>query len=478
MKEVIQEVNINGDDIYLHMNAEIDGETIIDKKGDSFVGGFLSIMYSLMGGRAMPGLPGKNGVGGIDGGYQQDILTIDQPTNPLEFWTSNTLNTVVGGETWAQVSGIKGNDEMNGLRKLKYVSVDSGQTTEHGKYKFQLLGKYSHPIEDDIPDYIAITPNASENLNGKAFIRKLEEDITRRAETPFSWMDMRVGLSNEDVLITDFCLNDELPTGSDELNCANLGGQSTSSIGVDATTGELTITRTITNNSLGTLEIREVGLYCKANNGNGGGNLDHVFIARDLVNITLNVGKTVTINYIIKVSVDASGGILLPFLYFLKGSISSTSYGVADIDNSSQTIGTHDGDMMTVGPGGHSRIHIDLNGFEGQYVGPQIGIDGTAATILDYKLLDRITHDDLGMRYFGSYISDFYIDDDEAYFDCHRLFENIGGSVTVNEVALYVARASSGEFQKVHCFARHTPTPVVVDNGEFLKLSYRLKVSP
>lgn len=141
------------------------------------------------------------------------------------------------------------------------------------------------------------------------------------------------------------------------------------------------------------------------------------------------------------------------------------------------------------GTSGKSRQYIRYTtGYHyvyGGYLGIVVGTSATAVSPEQTKLLSLIEHGTSAgeLEYFGMLImdeADFNVDvgNDEAYFEIERIFRNAsGGSITIEEIGIYsLADTYVSANNIVFCILRDVDTIVVAD-GEYLKIKYRIKVA-
>lgn len=140
-----------------------------------------------------------------------------------------------------------------------------------------------------------------------------------------------------------------------------------------------------------------------------------------------------------------------------------------------------------VGMSGKSRQYITRGYIAftyGEYLGIVVGTDSTAVAPSQTKLIAPIEHGtEAGeLEYFGMLVmdeGDFNVDvgTDEAYFEIERIFRNAsGGSITIREIGINTLASNYISGDEVFCILRDTDT-IVVDDGEYLKIKYRIKVA-
>ncbi len=83
------------------------------------------------------------------------------------------------------------------------------------------------------------------------------------------------------------------------------------------------------------------------------------------------------------------------------------------------------------------------------------------------------------MKIYGCLVENLLVNSTpgEASFDIVRIFENNSGtSITVSEVGMYYS-PDLAPYTEQYCISRHVPVaPIIVANGEFLKLTHTIKV--
>lgn len=189
-----------------------------------------------------------------------------------------------------------------------------------------------------------------------------------------------------------------------------------------------------------------------------------------------------------------SRSFLLNFIKILYRSMSQDDSDVAnmitafDATSNPGSVSFYRSLFYCVGGGGKSRQRV-LTLWDGYIYGENLGIvvgtDSTAVAPDQTKLLVPIEHgteaDEL--EYFGMLVmdeGDFNVDAgaDEAYFEIERIFRNAsGGSITIREIGINtLAYMSQVIVNEVFCILRDVDTIVVAD-GEYLKIKYRIKVA-
>ncbi len=191
-----------------------------------------------------------------------------------------------------------------------------------------------------------------------------------------------------------------------------------------------------------------------------------------------------------------SKSFLLGFIQTLYRGMSLDSGGVAamltafDVTDTPAASTNYSNLFYCIGVSGKSRqytryqaglVHYTF----GAHLGIVVGTSNTAVSPSQTKLLSLIEHGTAAgeLEYFGMLIADeadFNTDAgaDEAYFEIERIFRNSsGGSVTIEEIGIYsLAIRTPAQLDTVFCILRDTDTIVVAD-GEYLKIKYRIKVA-
>lgn len=123
--------------------------------------------------------------------------------------------------------------------------------------------------------------------------------------------------------------------------------------------------------------------------------------------------------------------------------------------------------------GGSSRSLVGCDGFEMSATattttkGIVVGTGSTGVTINDTKLVTQIAHGTGAgqLQYGASVVNLPAADATGTSMICTRDFSNVsGGTITVNEAALYVQ--SAGGFQYKFCIARDLETQVLTDGSQ------------
>ena len=487
-KEIKNELVIGGGDCDLYLEALVDGETVVNKKADSLLSGFLQTLYLQMCGRSFNQSMPTTGMLLNNNSY-----TIDTPINisSISLGNSNMIRISVNyspcnpgaGTTLISIQGVQSSSSIaltDGLYQAIFVS---GETT------YDLVGTTF--ISGDDAKYIT-------NTGSTRFIRT---DATARNCSIYSFSGhwIVVGTGTNPVNIADVCLQKEMQTGSTTGRLTyNTGSisQDTS----DSTNSQITFTRTFTNNSGSSVTINELGMYAQYGHyGDPSPFWWDILIMRDLATIVVASGKTLTINYKIISTLSAGtnpGGFTQIFTKLLYRHFSQSTRAAIDINNVSQTAQQSPGTFKVTAPGGLTYC----NTYEGAGYclidspwksGIVLGTGSAAVTENDYYLNNAITHGTGAgqLLYYGGFVGNYVTSSGLgiASFDINKVFENASGlDITVNEIAMIVGASSmTADGQNgnelplwLHMIARNVlTTPVTATNGQMLKVTYTIKVT-
>jgi len=184
---------------------------------------------------------------------------------------------------------------------------------------------------------------------------------------------------------------------------------------------------------------------------------------------------------ILESKADISHSFIKNFLGCLYRQMSSLSFSMLDIDGNARNYSGHVNMMPAPQADGGQRVYgnEEARTKYGDEVGILIGTGTSAVSAQDYYLAAKINHGTGAgeMEYFGGRLNDVVIDGDDTYFDIERIFRNgSGDSIVVKEYGFSV-------------IAYRYPTLVIRDSysgagdwitvadGEYLKVTYRIKVT-
>lgn len=467
MRQIIKTIDLSkkNPELYLDVVDKKTGITLLSKKSDSYVQGFIIGLWAQMTGvgTAAEG-PFVSRHGTID--YNVSSVTIEDP--PIV-----GINLNQTGLTAFRIEGVQGATELNGWwDNIEYVAA--GSSTNNRRYR--LLGA-PEPTAAWVPDTGRIVPYKSDTETAT---------LTQRGAAWFRTPNVRVGVDDTPVAVNDYALRGEVPAG-----ILTGGSVTVSTPAIGANTSEITITRDFVNNSGETWDLKEVGLFLGA--GSGTGTIENMLMARDIINISLPNGATLTFNYRLRTSAVSTGGILVQFNELLYRRLALSFRTVQDIDNVNRNHGGSAIDFMCGVAGGFARPAVDVTFLPQQLIGPQLGVGTDDVTQGDFALYDRIEHGYGGgeLVMHGPMVENFTINaPGEAYFDVSRIFENkSGGNITVNESGLYIPTdfnissiisgiSSAVDTRAAFCIFRDRVSPAVtINNGDAIKFIYRIRAA-
>lgn len=241
------------------------------------------------------------------------------------------------------------------------------------------------------------------------------------------------------------------------------------------------LTRIFTNNTVAAITIKEVGLSGRITSPSNARGL----IARDVLSssITIDPSTSLTINYDVSIALDAGtdpGGWLLNFSAVLNSLLRYTNRSVTDIGNIARTININDYGMAARTFGGENSA---ASGYVAHAnAGVIVGTGDTATAGAEY-ILETKCDNGAGagqLIHYGTIVEQVVWGAGYAQFDIIRLFENrSGNTITIKETGLagLVHGSSGAQMNYSALIARNVlTTPVAVDDGEALKVTYTVKV--
>jgi hypothetical protein len=472
VKTIRKELLINGGDLDIYLDlflTDENGKTekVLTKKGDSIVANFLRILYlqmgrdvrdNVMGGtfykvRSTIVANGSTSISSISAGVSNKIrLTF---SNSVISTTETTGKVTLGGFQGVDIDGRYTFTRINdAVIDLEGTTYSAGWTTGTG----------------GVSIYVPIT-----NLSAPSYYS-------------FNNIGIVIGTGTTPVVIDDGLLEKQIPSmavdGGLTYNTSTVS-QDTN----DATSAQITFTRTFTNNASLTVQVNEIGLLMRA------GSSGHTILTmRDIIPDGVNVaaGKTLTVNYRIKTILGTGtdpGGFVANFMRLLYRHAGSSSRAVFDINNTSRT---HRENLATFGAvkcGGFN-IEYYTSSNEGEYGwkhGIVVGLGETAVSMGDYNLETSVEHGDTSnkMLYYGGFAENFTIGGDYAQFDIYKAIENNSGStIQIKEYGLVggagdasTASDTNHYMRYLYLLARNILTvPEDVLDGEILKVIYTIRV--
>ncbi len=418
VKTIKKELLINGGDLDLYLDLFLTDENgntekILTKKADSILANFLRILYLQMGRDVR-----DNAMGGTF--YRRRT-------------TATNITTISSG--------------VGGVFRLTFGSsvVSSSETTGKislgGFQGITLDGTYTFTrISDTVLDIVGTTYIAGwTSGTGGAQIFVPITAMGSPSYRSFTSQSISIGTGTTLVAIDDFSLEKVIPSLSTTGGLTYNTG-TTSQDTNDATSAQITFTRTFTNNSTATVQVNEIALFMK------GGTLDYEFmVMRDIISGGVNVamGKTLTVNYRIKTTLDTGtdpGGFLTSFMRLLFRQVAQTDRAIFDINNASVTLAQTNTSFLAVKCGGEDIEYAGLAEVPAGYKhGIIVGMGNAPVSMGDYYLETPIVHG-VGsnqMLYYGGFADDFEVGADYAQFSIAKAIENnSGNSIQVNEYGL------------------------------------------
>ena len=453
---------INRGDLDLYLEAKIDDEVVLSKKGDSLVANFVKLFFSAAG----------------------------------EYQT-------VGDQPWRNVTNpITITNVSSGTGGVVRITVASGMTASatkvsvHGVQGVSINGVYDYNYISTTAIELVGTTYGAGWTSGTGAIQFFLPAQGTGGPRNFADANLIVGTGTTAVAITDWHLDNKIPEGTTTgklVHNSTIISEDTS----DATTAQITITRTFTNSGPSTITINEAGL--EVSFGSSSATTLRHLVMRDLLpgGVAVAVGKTLTINYRIKTQLSAGtnpGGFIANFMKMLYKQMAATTRAIIDINNVSTSAYHNCITFNFLSSGGDNRQFYGLDGTqfntEGWKKGIVVGIGTTSTSMNDYFLETPVEHGSGSgeMLQYGCFVSDYVVDATSAQFKVYKIFENVSGtSITINEIGLtagavaYDNSTSAGAEGRLAAkwalIARNIlTTPVTVANNEVLKVSYTIRV--
>ncbi|WP_020402805.1 hypothetical protein [Gracilimonas tropica] len=453
-----------GLDLWVRM--KIDGETVSEFPGHSFVSQFAYDLHALMhGGEAerQVALIGYN----LNNNYK--IIDAASNASPIRIGVlvfSQALNNTQNGDlVW--VYGVRGNTAANGLRVAQNVGANG---------------------DFDLYELDGVTPVVGNGAysGGGAFnaIGKRNWSFNRGGnhsapvnQAEFGYWELVVGTDNDPVSINDFGLHNRCAPGNNEGELTP-SGRSITAQTTDKPSSKFSILTSYTNNSGASIDVAEIGLTrCVRNVTNEG---YQSLIARDVLDVPLSlpVGKTLSVEYevITELQPDTqdtdldgtNGGFTERFLNRMRIMAS----------NSPQ-----DGYMNFLNVAGPSAelSSNERSNRKGWELGIRLGTDNTYVSTTNTELIAQIDHSKDGLYYYGSNVEDVIIDEanNKATFEVNRIFENRSAApITIKEVGLFGNNSGEAQFNGVYMYARTALAPAdqfTIQPGEFRIVRYTLE---
>ena len=455
VKTINKDLVINGGDLDVYLELLIDGEKILEKKGDSYVANYIVALLLLMGSGSadLPTIYRErgNGVASITG-----ISSGAGGVIRLTF-TSGIATTGAGKVIVSGVAGIT----IDGIYDYNYISTTT-------------------------IDLVGTTYGAGWTSNtGCAMLYNPAATLSAQQYT-LRTPALYIGAGTTATTINDFSLELPIPNrttlGGLTYNVTTLVSEDTA----DATSAQVTITRTFVNQSGNTVTINEAGLAACIGNDDVS---QRALLMRDIISggVAVANGKTLTVNYRLKTQLSTGtnpGGFVHNFSKFMYRQLNNTPRPIIAINNVSYAIGGDPTNMQTISAGGKNVLNFISGSNPAYQRGIVIGTGTTSTSMTDYYLETVVEHGTgpNQMLYYGGFVEGFVIGADYAQFTIYKVFENISGSsIIINEIGLtgscYGAGSPYYVSERDALIARNILTsPVTVANNEILKVAYTIKV--
>lgn len=184
---------------------------------------------------------------------------------------------------------------------------------------------------------------------------------------------------------------------------------------------------------------------------------------------------------VLESKVDISHSFIKNFLVCLYRQMSGTSFSLLDMNGDARDHGYSMNMMPAPQAGGGQGVYVRSDAITkyGDESGIIIGTGTGAVTAQDYYLAARIDHGTGAgeMEYFGGIVNNVVIDGNDSYFDIERLFRNnSGGSIIIKEYGFSVLAYTYPTLIIRDAYLEAGDWVTVAD-GEYLKVTYRIKVT-
>ena len=459
VRTINKELVVNGGDLDAYIELLIDGEKILEKKADSYVSNYIVALYLMMGNVNSLGMPTIyrekifSSITNVSSGAGGVVRLTLSPSVP----SSGNGKVAVGG-----VGGIT----IDGIYDYNYIS-----TTQI--------------------DLVGTTYGAGWTSNTGCAILYASTTAIVSSDYNLRTPMIYIGSGTTATTINDFSLEKPIPNrttvGGLTYNVTTLVSEDTA----DATSAQVTITRTFVNQTGSTTIVNELALA--ASFGALSDTTQRSVLIRDVISggVAVANGKTLTVNYKLKTSLSAGtnpGGFTQNFAKFMYRQLNNTARPIIAIDNVSYSIPGSAVQMEVISSGGYNvplSSAIGALNQPGWSRGIVIGIGTTPTSMTDYFLETPIEHGTSSgkMLYYGGFVEGFTIGANYAQFTVYKTIENSSGaSITINEIGLTgCSRDENGSPHLLpHKYALITrnilTSPVTVANNEILKVAYTIKV--
>lgn len=453
MKVAKQILDIGNGGLDLHIEGYLGDKKVIDQQGKSLTYGFINFLASKFKGKNIQ----------TNTKIIENALNViaDTDASPIRITTSSSHGLSTGDCVY--IWGGLGNTAVNGYHQVTYVNsttLDLDGTTGNGTY----------------------TTASCYTLDDAGLVNVMSNDDTGSVVGGTSTIlkGIVVGGGNTAVAMTDSHL--EAPrTNGTGLNQLQIGATTVDLPVIGGNDIYINMVRTFGNGSSAPITVSEVGLMAEANSGY------HMMLARDVIDtITIPVGVTLTMNYRIKATLGANGGLVNNFFLMLHGILNDTSVSISDIGNTTRTAGARASSLRLAVGGGDGYANLKSPQQTSDNYGLVIGTgDATPSTgdiALNAKIAEGITTGTL--KHYGVHVSDVYYETTHGSVFISRIFENVsGGDIIIAECGLYANAPGSSNlyyygYEWSICIARNLlETPLTLANGEYGKIEYEIRAA-
>ncbi len=169
------------------------------------------------------------------------------------------------------------------------------------------------------------------------------------------------------------------------------------------------------------------------------------------------------------------------FLACLMRNMKQNSVTMIDTSTTERTVSVTDNFLSTIIAGGTTELSANQQstGDSADNIGLLVGTSVSATTWNQSSMVSKIAHGTGSgeLEYFGGFIGDVVLSGADAYFDIERIFRNnSGGSIDVKEFGLVGLISTYGYLYVRDAFTDSGDWATVAD-GEYLKVTYRLKIT-
>lgn len=481
----MQQINVDVHDaISLTLNIAIDGKTVLRKKADSFLVGYMNIMRSFMAGEPFEASanqvrPNVSFSDFFDAFKKADSIAV--VSGKLQITDSSGHGMATGNVAYIMgVNGISGGNP-NGWHAITSISGTVFELTN-------LTG---------------LSGSHSEATSAAWYYQGIQSGTgSRSLDETLADPQIRCGTGTGANTTSTDSLEHEIPSrvsigsGARTLNLTSATATvNTPSVG--ATDSVIEIIQAFTNSSGASITVEELGIWARYYDVSTT-DKRYVMIVRDVLGgsaVTVNDTQTLTVTYEITTDVPTtSGGVLIQWNEMFYRQLAQTTREAKDIFNNNKVKGDENGQFYVNSHGGDNplaMIPVDTDDNESYRIGPRVGTSTTNVVNTDFRLQDgaaantAIEHGEATGEFYhyGAEVSGLKFSGTQISIEITRVFENrSGATISVEEVGLYVGYVSGAitglpTIENVHCVSRHLVTTVSVLNNEFLKVTYTIAIN-